>query len=77
VRWRVKPEAFCLEARRELSVESSDIGWVRGARAVCELYADLEPTRFEAILSSLATGRTGSAMADGARWLLPRWHTWV
>ena len=46
---------------------------VRGVRAVCQLYADLEPARFEAILSSLATGRTGSAMADGARWLLPRW----
>jgi hypothetical protein len=30
--------------------------------------------RFEAILLSLATGHTGSAIADGARWLLPRWH---
>ena len=31
-RWRAKPETFCLEARRELAVESSDIGRVRGAR---------------------------------------------
>jgi hypothetical protein len=73
----VKPESFCLEASRELALESSDIGWVRGARAVCELYADLDPTRFQAILSSLAAGRTGLAMADGARWLLPRWHDWA
>ena len=73
----MKPETFCLEASRELAVENSDVGWVRGARAVCELYADIDPARFEAILNSLATGRSGSAMADGARWLLPRWHTWV
>jgi len=71
----VSPEAFCLRTRDELAVERSDDGWVRGARAVCELYADVEPVRFEAILTNLATGRTGSAIADGARWLLPRWHT--
>jgi hypothetical protein len=70
----VSPEAFCLRTRGELAVEHSDEGWVRGARALCELYADVEPKRFEAILLSLATGRTGSAIADGARWLLPRWH---
>ncbi len=70
----MSPEAVCLRTRNELAVEHSDDGWVRGARALCELYADVEPKRFEAILLSLATGRTGSAIADGARWLLPRWH---
>ena len=69
-------EAFCLAARGELAIERSDDGWVRGARAVCELYAELDPNRFEAILTTLATGRTGSAKADGARWLLARWLTW-
>ncbi len=64
---------FCLRSRGELATCNADDGWVRGARALCELYSDVEPDRFEAILVSLATGRTGSAMADGARWLLPRW----
>ena len=67
------PTAFCTYACGELAVEQPDDGWVRGARAVCELYAGVDSNRFEAILTSLATGRTGSAIADGARWLLPRW----
>ena len=62
--------AFCLRTRDELASWSADEGWVRGARAVCELYADVEPNRFEAILVGLATGRSGSAIADGARWLV-------
>jgi hypothetical protein len=70
----MSPEAFCLQTRDQLSVERSDDGWVRGARAVCELYAGVDPRRFETILTSLATGRAGSAIADGARWLLPRWQ---
>jgi len=70
----MSPEAFCVRARVELAVERSDDGWVRGARALCDLYADVDASRFEAILASLASGRTGSAVADGARWLLPRWH---
>lgn len=70
----MNPEAFCANARGELARENADDGWVRGARAVCELYADLDTNRFETILTSLATGRAGSAIADGARWLLPRWH---
>jgi hypothetical protein len=37
----------------------------------------VDAKRFEAILVSLATGRTGSAVAEGARWLLPRWHVSV
>jgi len=71
----VNADVFCLRTRSELAAWNSDEGWVRGARAVCALYSDVEPDRFEAILVSLATGRTGSAIADGARWLLPRWKT--
>ena len=70
----MNPEAFCVNARGALAGENSDDGWVRGARAVCELYADLDATRFGTILTSLASGRAGSAMADGARWLLLRWQ---
>ena len=66
-------DVFCLRTRGELTTANSDEGWVRGARALCDLYSDVEPDRFEAILVSLATGRTGSAIADGARWLLRRW----
>lgn len=70
----MSPEAFCVRTRDQLAIEHSDEGWVRGARALCELYAEVDSKRFEAILVSLAAGRTGSAIADGARWLLPRWH---
>jgi hypothetical protein len=70
----VDPEGFCHRTRDELGGENADEGWVRGALAVCELYADVDAMRFEVILLSLANGRAGSAMADGARWLLPRWH---
>ena len=34
------PEAFCHRTRDELAIEQSDEGWERGARALCELYAD-------------------------------------
>ena len=70
----MSPEVFCVNARGQLQGENANDGWVRGARAVCELYADLDASRFETILTSLATGRAGSAMADGARWLLRRWQ---
>jgi hypothetical protein len=70
----VNADVFCRGARSELATSNSDDGWVRGARALCDLYSDVEPDRFEEILVSLATGRTGSAIADGARWLLPRWN---
>ena len=66
----VSPEAFCHWA----SDESSNDGWVRGARALCELYAGVDANRFEAILQSLATRGPGSAIAEGARWLLARWQ---
>jgi hypothetical protein len=68
------PEAFCARVRDELAVERSDDGWVRGARALCEMYVGVDALRFEAILVSIASGRTGSAIAQGARWLLSRWH---
>jgi hypothetical protein len=64
---------FCARTRVELATSNPDDGWARGARALCELYANVESDRFEEILVSLASGRTGSAIADGARWLLPRW----
>ena len=67
-------EAFCSAMRDELAVERQDDGWVRGARALCEMYARIEAQRFESILIHSAAGRTGSALADGARWLLPRWQ---
>ena len=70
----MSPEAFCVNARGELAGENGDDGWVRGARAVCELYAGLDANRFELILTSLATGRAGWALTAGARWLLPRWR---
>ena len=71
---QVSPEAFCHWTRDELAVESSNDGWVRGARALCELYAGVDASRFEAILQSLATRGPGSAIAEGARWLLARWQ---
>lgn len=71
---RMTPEAFCARVRDELAVERSDDGWVRGARALCEMYAGIDAPRFETILVGLASGRTGSAIAEGARWLLSRWR---
>ena len=71
----VSPEAFCRRTREELVSEQTDDGWVRGARALCEIYADVDAMRFEAILLTLANHHTGSAIADGARWLLPRWQS--
>ena len=62
----MNPEVFCHTTRDELAIEPSDEGWVRGARALRELYADVDASRFEALLVSPATGRTASAIADGA-----------
>jgi hypothetical protein len=70
----VSAQTFCANTRRELAIERSDDGWVRGALALCELYAGANDLRFETILVGVAAGRTGSALADGARWLLPRWQ---
>ena len=68
------PEAFCAAIRGELTQPAMDDGWVRGARELCDLYAGAEPARFGLILEQLARGAVGSAFADGARWLLPRWR---
>jgi hypothetical protein len=38
------------------------------------MYAGVERQRFESILVTMAAGRSGSAIAEGARWLLPRWQ---
>ena len=70
----VTPEAFCAAMRRELAAARGDEAWVRGAEGLCEMYARATPERFEVILEQAARGAPGSAFADGARWLLPRWR---
>jgi hypothetical protein len=70
----MSPEVFCASVRDELVLETSDDGWVRGVRSLCEMYGGTDARRFEMILLQMAGGRTGSALADGARWLLPRWQ---
>jgi hypothetical protein len=70
----VSPAIFADWVRNELALDRTDDGWVRGARALTEMYVDLDARRFETILVSLAAGRAGSAVAEGARWLLPRWQ---
>ena len=71
---QLSPDAFCASVGSVLAAERSDDGWVRGARALCDMYAGVEAQRFGSILVSMAAGRTGSAIAEGARWLLPRWQ---
>jgi hypothetical protein len=71
---QLNPDAFCARIGSVLAAERSDDGWVRGARALCDMYAGVEAQRFGSILVSMAAGRTGSAIAEGARWLLPRWQ---
>jgi hypothetical protein len=39
---------------------------VRGASALCHLYTATDEQRFELIVSGLALGGNGSALADGA-----------
>ena len=68
------PDAFCAAIREELAQLRSDDAWARGARGLCEIYAGAETGRFELILSQLARGSAGSALVEGARWLLPRWR---
>ncbi len=68
------PGTFCASLGNLLAAERSDDGWVRGARALCDMYAGVDAQRFGTILATMAAGRTGSAIADGARWLLPRWQ---
>jgi hypothetical protein len=56
-----------------LRAERADDAWVRGARSVCEMYAETDASRFHVILQQLARGSPSSGLAEGARWLLPRW----
>jgi hypothetical protein len=67
---------FCAGVRIQLAAERADDGWVRGAGALYEMYAGVDAPRFEVILISMASGRTGSAGADGSRWLV-RWQALV
>jgi hypothetical protein len=69
------PEDFCACVHAELAVHSADVSWARGARALCEMYAQTDAVRFEAILTQLAGGHESSALADGGHWLLLRWQT--
>jgi hypothetical protein len=66
---------FCATILGELTAESANEPWVRGASALCYMYAATDEQRFELIVSGLARGGNGSALAEGARWLLARWQT--
>ncbi|MDQ6671795.1 MAG: hypothetical protein M3069_13825 [Chloroflexota bacterium] len=68
------PNLFCKAALHELASLSPNEGWVRGAYAVCEMYGAADPGRFEVILRRLSLGTGGSALAEGASWLLARWQ---
>jgi hypothetical protein len=68
------PTTFCEDALVELRLKSGNDGWVRGAHAMCEMYAGTDASRFESILRRLALGGTGLALTEGARWLLDRWQ---
>jgi hypothetical protein len=68
------PTTFCKNALDELALLSHNDGWVRGAHALCEMYAATDARRFEAILRGLSLGAGGLALTDGASWLLARWQ---
>jgi len=68
------PTTFCKAALRDLAALSPNDGWVRGAYAVCEMYGAADEGRFEVILRRLSLGTGGSALSDGAIWLLARWQ---
>ena len=65
---------FCRDAFNELASLSPNDGWVRGAYAVCEMYGAADAGRFEIILRRLSLGTGGTALTEGARWLLARWQ---
>jgi hypothetical protein len=69
------PKIFCKDTLVELAMMSANEGWVRGASALCEMYATTDATRFEMILKRLSLGTTGLALTEGARWLLNRWQS--
>jgi hypothetical protein len=70
----VTPDTFCAAIRRELTASLADEAWMRGATGLCDMYAAATPERFEVILEQTARGSNGSALTEGARWLLPRWR---
>jgi hypothetical protein len=71
----VTPVAFCKAALEELAHESINDRWVRGARALCQMYASVDAQRFEVIVERLARdGQGGTALAEGAQWMLTRWR---
>ena len=73
----VSPATFCVAMGALLSHEVADTAWVRGATGVCQMYARTDAQRFDTILRQMARGSAGSALADGARWLLPRWQAYT
>ena len=68
------PSAFCAAIREDLARLNSDDASARGARGLCDWYAGADAERFELILNQVARGSASSAVAEGARWLLPRWR---
>ncbi len=68
------PATFCKAALQELASLSTNDGWVRGAYAVCEMYGAADAGRFETILRRLSLGTGGTALTEGASWLLARWQ---
>jgi hypothetical protein len=70
----VLPVTFCATILGELTTESANEPWVRGASALCHIYAATDEPRFELMVSGLGRGGNGSALADGARWLPARWQ---
>ena len=70
----MSPRAFCSAMLEELAGESHNDQWVRGAYAMCEMYPSVDARRFETILEGFAAGGPRTALAEGARWLLPRWR---
>ncbi len=71
---KMPPTTFCRDAFNELASLSPNDGWVRGAYAVCEMYGAADAGRFEIILRRLSLGTGGTALTEGARWLLARWQ---
>jgi len=70
----MSPAAFCSAMLDELAAESRNDQWVRGAYAVCEMYARVDAARFEAIVERLCADNQRTALARDPRWLLTRWH---
>jgi hypothetical protein len=68
------PEAFCAAVRTQLAQSLRDEAWARGATGLCEMYASATSERFQVILEQTAQGSPASALAEVARWLLPRWR---